>query len=88
MSQEHGSTIEQVILDLLTERGPDKTICPSEAARRVAEIAGTPERWRAWMKETRDTATRMAGRGTLVILQRGQPVDPSAIRGPIRLSLP
>ena len=31
------------------------------------------------------TARRMAGRGTLEVLQRGVAVDPSRARGPIRL---
>jgi hypothetical protein len=43
-------SIEQVILALLEERGAGKTICPSEAARRAAELAGTPSDWRNWMK--------------------------------------
>jgi hypothetical protein len=73
---------------LLGERGAGKTICPSEAARRMAELAGSPERWRDWINQTRVTATAMASRGMLVVLQRGERVDPAAVRGAIRLGLP
>jgi hypothetical protein len=80
--------VELVILELLAERGSGKTICPSEAARRLAELAGRPERWREWMKRTRTTANSMAARGRLVILQRGERVDGSTARGAVRLGLP
>ena len=80
--------IELAILELLVERGIGKTICPSEAARRMAERDGSPERWRAWMNRTRAAAMMMASRGTLVILQHGARVDPAAARGAIRLGLP
>jgi hypothetical protein len=80
--------IELVILELLTQRRAGKTICPSEAARRIAELAGSPERWRDWMTRTRATAISMARRGTISILQRGKRVDPAAVRGAIRLGLP
>ena len=80
--------IEQVILDLLAIRGPDKTICPSEAARRTAQLAGNPEQWRAWMKKIRATANLMASQGTIVVLQHGKRVDPTVACGAIRLRLP
>jgi hypothetical protein len=79
---------ELVILELLAERGSGKTICPSEAARRLAEMAGCPDRWREWMKRTRTTANSMAARGRLVILQRGERVDGSTARGAVPLGLP
>ena len=88
MPEEYVSDIELVILQMLAERGAGKTICPSEAARRIAELAGSPERWRSWMNRTRVTAALMARRGALVILQRGKRVDPAAARGAIRLGLP
>lgn len=81
-------SIEQVILALLAERGAGKTICPSEAARCAAELAGTPADWRSWMTRTRATAILMARRGAIALLQRGERVDPGGARGPIRLGLP
>ena len=88
MSAEYDREIELAIFELLAERGSGKTICPSEAARRMAERAGRPERWRAWMNRTRVTANAMVSRGTLIMLQRGERVSPDGVRGPIRLSLP
>ncbi len=87
-SAESGNEIELVILEMLAERGAGKTICPSETARRMANLVGSPEQWRAWMSRTRATAIRMASRGTLVILQHGERVDLTTVRGPIRLGLP
>jgi Protein of unknown function (DUF3253) len=75
------SELEDAISRLLEERGPDKTICPSEAARAVGG-----ERWRDLMPGAREAAARMANRGELVVTQRGEPVDPLAARGPIRLA--
>ena len=80
--------IERELLEMLQERGAGKTICPSEAARRMAELAGTPERWRTWMNRIRATAILMESRGTIVVYQRGQRVDPATARGAIRLGLP
>jgi hypothetical protein len=80
--------IERTILQLLEERGSEKTICPSEAARRMAELAGHPERWRAWLNRVRATAVMMAEQGTIVILQRGERVNPETARGATRLGLP
>ncbi len=88
MSAEYDRKIELAILEMLAERGSGKTICPSEAARRMAERAGSPESWRIWMNRTRATAKSMVSRGTLVILQRGERVDLDAVRGPVRLGLP
>jgi hypothetical protein len=80
--------IETIILQLLEERGAGKSICPSEAARRMAELAGHPERWRAWLDSTRATAVLMAKRGSVVMLQKGERIDPETARGAIRLRFP
>ncbi|MEM7746201.1 MAG: DUF3253 domain-containing protein [Pseudomonadota bacterium] len=74
--------IEDTILQLLTRLGPGKSICPSEAARALADD------WRPLMPEVRAAAARMAAGGRLTVTQRGQPVDPVTARGPIRLSMP
>ena len=72
--------LEATIAELLAERKRGATICPSEAARRVA-----PDDWRDLMERTRAAARRLVARGELEIPQRGRPVDPSSARGPIRL---
>lgn len=76
------AAIEEAILSLLTQRGAGKTICPSEAARRVS-----PDDWRPLMNATRRVAATMASEGRLVATQRGEPVDLASVRGPIRLRL-
>lgn len=77
--------IADCILALCRERGADKTICPSEVARRLAPgDAG----WRALMPAVRAAAAVLTKDGRLVVLQRGVAVDPGAAQGPIRLGLP
>jgi hypothetical protein len=75
--------LERAILDLLDGRPRGGTVCPAEAARRVA-----PDRWRGLLKRTRDAARRLVAAGQVEIVQRGRPVDPSTARGPIRLRRP
>lgn len=76
--------LERAILDLLDRRSRGATICPSEAARQVAGDGA----WRALMEPARRAARRLVDRGELEITQRGQVVDPSTAKGPIRLRRP
>jgi hypothetical protein len=78
--------IESEILRLVLERGPDKTICPSEAARSFAGPAG--DEWGAMMPHVRRAAVRMANEGRIVITRKGKPVDPQDFKGVYRLGLP
>ena len=73
---------EQTILALLAQRRPGATICPSEAARRQFG-----ENWRAEMETVRRAARRLVHAGVAEITQRGQAVDPSEFKGPIRIRL-
>ncbi len=83
---------EQAILTLLMARGPDKSICPTEAARLLAgdPASGNPkdEGWRAGLSPVRLAAQRLARAGRLQILRKGKPIDPEELRGVIRLRLP
>ncbi len=74
--------LETAILERLDGRARNASICPSEAARAVAEA------WRPLMERTRRAARRLAARGEIEIVQQGRAVDPSAARGPIRLRRP
>lgn len=76
--------LERAILDLLAARAADATICPSEAARRVAGPDDEPG-WRALMEPARQAARRLCAAGQLEITQRGRIVDASGAKGPIRL---
>ncbi len=76
--------IAACILRLCCERGPNKTICPSDAARALAPDEAA---WRALMPEVRAVAAELAERGEIAVLQKGVPVDARTARGPIRLGL-
>ena len=83
---EADSALEEAILTLLAERGRDKTICPSEAAKLVG---GKDVRrdWEGLMEPARAAARRLVAAGRIVITQKGRVVDPSTAKGPIRLRL-
>ena len=72
--------LAEVIRDLLARRTPGSTICPSDAARAVGG-----GHWRDLMDPVRRVAGRMVRDGEVVVTQRGEPVDPAAARGPIRI---
>jgi len=73
--------LRAVILALARERGPDKTICPSDAARAVGG-----QQWRDLMDDARAEARALARRGEVEISQRGEVLDPDAQwRGPVRI---
>jgi predicted nucleic acid-binding Zn ribbon protein len=74
--------LERAIVELVEERSPDKTICPSEAARQVR-----PDDWRDLMERTRLAARRLYVRNEIECTRGGEPVDPWNPGGPIRLSL-
>lgn len=75
-------SISQTILNIATERGPDKTICPSEVAR-----AMFPDNWRKHMDEVREVAVDLQRQGKVTITQKGNPVDVNHIKGPIRIKI-
>ncbi len=69
--------IADVLMDLAEARGPSKTFCPSEAARKLAQD------WRPLM----DGVRRVAATLPLVTTQGGARVDPRSAKGPIRLAI-
>ncbi len=71
------------VLSLVARRGPDETICPSEVARAIH-----PVDWRDHLEDVRQATAKLAACGKVVVLQRGQVVDPVAAKGPIRIGLP
>jgi Protein of unknown function (DUF3253) len=78
--------LRQKTLDLLAARKPDSSICPSDVPRALF-----PD-WRSYMGDIRRVALRMALDGTIMITQRGVPVDldrfgRGEIMGPIRLRM-
>ena len=73
--------IEATILALTTQRGPAKSICPSEVARALR-----PD-WQSLLTEVRRVACRLAAAGQIDILRKGQVVEPVGVKGVIRLRL-
>ncbi|MEO1642307.1 MAG: DUF3253 domain-containing protein [Pseudomonadota bacterium] len=76
-------TVEEAILDLITLRGPGKTICPTEAAKAVSN-----KNWRKLLYEVRASAVRLAVAEKASIYRRGKPVDPLDFKGIYRIGLP
>ncbi|MFP5322204.1 MAG: DUF3253 domain-containing protein [Acidimicrobiia bacterium] len=73
--------LRAAVLALSERRAPDKTICPSDAARAVGG-----EAWRSLMDEARDVARQLAVEGEVQVSQKGVPLDPAGEwRGPIRV---
>ncbi|MFM8699843.1 MAG: DUF3253 domain-containing protein [Hyphomicrobiales bacterium] len=81
------SSVAQAILSLVRERGPDKTICPSEAAR-ILGRSPQPESWSGFMDPVRRAAIMLAEQGFVVIYRKGKPVDPRNFKGVYRIGLP
>lgn len=73
--------IELKILELLNQRGPSVTICPSEV------LSEDKKSNKVEMEKVRQAARRLVHQGKILIMQKGQVVDPSDFRGPIRLKL-
>lgn len=75
--------LRTAILELARERGPDKTICPSDAARAIGG-----DGWRDLMDDARDVARALAREGLVDVTQKGDALDPDATwRGPIRIRI-
>lgn len=75
--------IRRAIYGIARERGPDKSLCPSEVARKLS-----PRKWRALMPQVIGAAKRMAMEGDILMTQGGKIIDPNAAKGAIRLRLP
>lgn len=76
--------LEQSIDRLLRARKVGATICPSEASRDVYGQAGLAPKA---MQRARYAAYRMVARGHIEVTQKGNVVDASRAKGPIRLRL-
>lgn len=78
--------LETTILRLLSKREEGKTICPSEAARAVAD-SDARSQWEPLMEPAREAAHHLVQQGKIVITQHGHVVDGRTAKGPIRLRL-
>jgi len=76
-------TIAATILTMLGERQPGSSICPSQAARR---LAGPDAGWRALMPHIRTVALDLARNGRIRVLQKGREAELATLKGPYRLA--
>jgi Protein of unknown function (DUF3253) len=75
--------LERTIGELLDQRRPEASICPSDAARAV-----DPDGWRALMPAARAAAGRLVAAGEVEVTQGGEVVDVAIARGPVRIRRP
>ena len=75
------TAITAAILALTQALGPDKSICPSDAAQALAV------EWRPLLGPVRRVAARLAQDGHIDILRKGKPIDPAQMKGVIRLRM-
>ena len=70
-------------LELLSKRGADSSICPSEVVRQLS-----PQSWRERMPLVREVAAELMAEGKLRVTQGDQEVNSLTVKGAIRLRLP
>lgn len=73
--------ITAAILRLLEACGPAKSISPNDVACALDPV------WHPLLGRVRRAAVGLALAGRIHILRKGQPVDPAAARGVVRLRL-
>ena len=76
------AAIRDCLLKRVRDRGPDKTICPSEVARALGS-----ENWRLLMEQVRTVGLELHDEGKIAVTQKGHSVDPRTAKGPIRYRL-
>ncbi|KQM76252.1 hypothetical protein ASE74_19555 [Pedobacter sp. Leaf216] len=74
--------ISETILSVATQRGVEKSTCPSEIARMLF-----PDDWRKHMKEVLNIAINLQNQGKIIITQKGIPIDVGHIKGPVRIKI-
>jgi hypothetical protein len=84
VSEAEDDPVAAAILAATAERGPKKSICPSEVARALAHGGAD---WHAHMHAVREAARRLARSGRIDILRKGKKQDPEDFKGVIRLRI-
>ena len=88
-AHERRRTLEDTILQLCSEAGPQKSIDPIDAAKAFSLARGEDELgWRNWLAHVRSASVGLARQGKLVIFRKGKPADPDDFRGVYRVGLP
>ncbi len=71
--------ITTAMLQIAAERGPEKSLCPTDVARAVSA-----EDWRPLLGAVRKVAADLARQGKIEILRKGKPINPDEMLGVIR----
>ena len=79
--KEQAQNFQNKILELLSQRARDATICPSEI------LTGSEKQDPELMEKVRQAARILVSQNKIQILQKGQIVEPATAKGPIRLRL-
>lgn len=79
---QHYDKITTAILYTAIHRGIEKSTCPSEIARSLF-----PDSWRKHMKDVLEVAIDLHNQGSIVITQKGIPVNVKDIKGPVRIKI-
>ena len=79
---QHYEKITTSILSTAIHRGAEKSTCPSEIARMLF-----PKDWREHMKDVLDVAIDLHNKGSIVITQKGMPIDVKDFKGPVRIKI-
>ena len=74
--------LRRAILNAAGERGPQKSICPSEVAR---DLGGAT--WRALMPAVREAAADLVDEGCVRVTRGGCDVDARNPGGPVRIAI-
>lgn len=75
--------IAAAIIDLLGQRAPSASLCPSEVARALRPDPGD---WRPLMQPVREAAAALAREDRIIITRKDERLDPDALGpGPVRL---
>lgn len=74
--------IKSTIITMAAARGTDKSICPSEVARKMFG-----DNWRSKMQDIRDAAFDLAEENLVTVTQKGKKVDRENLKGPVRIQI-
>jgi hypothetical protein len=77
------AAIKTAIMAAVSARGPQSSICPSDAARALLGDG----RWQTLMPSVRRAAIALAQQGAIEITRKGKPVDLNDFRGVYRLRI-
>ena len=74
--------ISERIISVASQRGSEKSTCPSEIARIMF-----PGDWRKHMEDVREVAVGLHRSNKVMITQKGAPIDVDHIKGPVRIKI-